>query len=661
MARGIADIYFNPGRGGTSYRTGFVDRPRQIMSDRQRPNYLSTPRFVDGRIIGPDRTRALGSSMSGPDALSRSGIASLPSAGSTQGISRMQSMGNALGNMFAGARLDPRNPLNSLRQSQRRVPPRANITTSQVPANRGSISNLVNQGMANMRTNQGSALREPDVMQTVVPSAPTMNANANRDRATMQGLTNVNLDRVSSEVKQGSANLGNQIMGMVSDTYASVMGKLPSAAEMQAITKNAIEKFKSVDTRLKQTSADISNLAVAAVKSAVNDRVSSARADTVGMDPYTAEDNMGPNILNKGSSEYRIKQMLNNAIPKEQSAGGITSLERRAMGPGMQSPTQRPPRVFTEDGSEIGSGQGGLPTPAVKAMSTTAAGARVDAGMMTGPEGAVPDSMATPLPDAVIDPTDSELNAGIDQSTDIAKEEPKSIMDFANMGMVEFGLRMAASGSPTALGAAAQAGKEMIEANAIREERKADRDFKTSMQKMSQDFTRAEGDKNRKLKENEINATFEDRKARLKITAEELGLSKKLTDAKIKNMTAEHKLALETLGVSKEKLKTTELGQRRSLFQSLIKSTADYVTASLESNYAYNQLPPEQASIKGKELFYARLQEGMNHESVKALLQSPEAIKLTDDFANKQFGGKGGPKIMGSYSADGGLTMNKAD
>ena len=653
MARGIADIYFNPSRGGTPYRTGFVDRPQQIMSDRQRPNYMSTPRFVDGRIVGPEQTRALGSSMSGPDALSRSGINSLPSAGSTQGISRMQSMGNALGTMFGRAAADPRNPLNSLQQAKRRVPPRANITTSQVPANRGSISSLVDKGVSNMRTNQGSTLMEPDAMPNVVPSAPTMNANANRDRATLQGLTNVDLGRVNTEVKQGSASVGNQIMGMVSNAYAEVMGKLPSSAEIQAITKNAIDKFKSVDTRLKQTSADISNLAVAAVRSAVNDRASSARADTVGMDPYTAEDNMGPNILNKGSSEYRIKQMLNNAIPKEQSAGGINSLGRMRQDPRKfdTPPTQSPPRVFMEDGSEIGS-DGRLPQP-VKAVPKT------DAGMMTGPEGAVPDSMATPLPDAVMDPTDSELNAGMDQSTDTAKEESKSIMDFANMGMVEFGLRMAASGSPTALGAAAQAGKEMIEANAIREERKADRDFKTSMQKMSQDFTRAEGDKNRKLKENEINATFEDRKARLKITAAELGLSEKLTDAKIKNMTAEHKLALETLGVSKEKLMTTELGQRRSLVQSLLKSTSDYVTASLKSNYQFNQLPPDQATLKVKNLFYARLKDGMNHDSVKALLQSPEAIKLTDDFANKQFGGKGGANIAGSYSADGGLTMRK--
>ena len=183
MARGIADIYFNPSRGGTPYRTGYVDRPQQILSDRRRPNYLSTPRFVDGRIIAPDQTRALGSSMSGPDALSRSGINSLPSSGSTQGINRMQSMGNALGNMIAGANTDPRNPLNSFRQS-------TNI---------------------------------PSVM-----PASTQNANANRDRATLQGLTNVDLGRVSSEMKTGAADVGNRIMGMVSDTYASVMGKMPS-------------------------------------------------------------------------------------------------------------------------------------------------------------------------------------------------------------------------------------------------------------------------------------------------------------------------------------------------------------------------------------------------------------------------------------------------
>ena len=279
--------------------------------------------------------------------------------------------------------------------------------------------------------------------------------------------------------------------------------------------------------------------------------------------------------------------------------------------------------------------------------------------MMSSVEGAVPDGMATPLPAAKIDPTDSELNAGMDQSTDTAKEEPKSIMDFANMGMVEFGLRMMASGSPTALGAVGQAGKEMIEANTIREERKSDRDFKTSMLRMSQEFTGAESDKDRKLKIEEIKNAQQSRKEKLRLQAKELGFTEKLTNAKIKSMDAEEALAIETLGISKEKLMTTELGQRRSLFQSLIKSTADYVTASLESNYAFNQLPPEEATKKGKALYFSRLQEGMNHPTVKALMQSPEAIKLTNELADKQFGGKGGPKIMGSYSADGGLTMNQ--
>jgi len=623
MARGIADIYFNPSRGGTPYRTGYVDRPQQILSDRRRPNYLSTPRFVDGRIIAPDQTRALGSSMSGPDALSRSGINSLPSSGSTQGINRMQSMGNALGNMIAGANTDPRNPLNSFRQS-------TNI---------------------------------PSVM-----PASTQNANANRDRATLQGLTNVDLGRVSSEMKTGAADVGNRIMGMVSDTYASVMGKMPSPEEMQVMTKNAIDKFKSVDTRLKQTSADISKLATAAVRSAVQEitpsgvrsrTMGNTTAGTMGMDPYTAEDNMGPNILNKGSSEYRIKQMLNNAIPREQSDGGINSLGRMRQDPRkfVTPPTQRPPRVFMEDGGEIGSGQGGLPPPAVNPLSK----ARADASMMSSVEGAVPDGMATPLPAAKIDPTDSELNAGMDQSTDTAKEEPKSIMDFANMGMVEFGLRMMASGSPTALGAVGQAGKEMIEANAIREERKSDRDFKTSLQRMSQEFTGAESDKDRKLKIEEIKNAQQSRKEKLRLQAKELGFTEKLTNAKIKSMDAEEALAIETLGISKEKLMTTELGQRRSLFQSLIKSTADYVTASLESNYAFNQLPPEEATKKGKALYFARLQEGMNHPTVKALMQSPEAIKLTNELADKQFGGKGGSRVDFTFTKKRGFQSTKAD
>lgn len=380
MANGIADIFYNPRGGLRSYRTGFVDRPMQVRSDMRQPNYLSRPRFVDGRLVGPDQIRALGSGMSGPDALTRGGISSLPSAGSPQPLSRMQSMGNAIGNMFAGAAADPRNPF---------------VSTS--PVNRRPIS-----------------------------AAPSMNANANRDRATMQNMTNVDLGRVSSEVKQGSANLGNQIMSLVSDTYASVTGKLPTAAEMQAITKRAIDKFSQVDTRLRQTSAQVTNTAVAAVRSAIGELMpSGAQAQTqrgattprMGMDPFTEADNM-PN--RRGMSDYQIRGMLNQAMPQEQRGGGITSLERRAMGPGMQSPTQRPPRVFMEDGSEIGAEGGRLPqpvraVPTASAAPTTSAEARADASMMSSVEGAVPDALARPLPK---DATDSELNAGIDETFD---------------------------------------------------------------------------------------------------------------------------------------------------------------------------------------------------------------------------------------------------
>ncbi len=620
-ARGIADIYFNPGRGGTPYRTGFVDRPQQIMSDRQRPNYLSTPRFVDGRIIGPDQTRALGSSMSGPDALSRSGITSLPSAGSTQGVSRMQSMGNALGNMFAGARLDPRNPLNALQQSRTKI----------VPS---------------------------------IQFQPTQNANANRDRATMQGATNVDTGRVASEIKTGSANLGNQIMGMVSDTYASVMGKMPSAAEMQAITKNAIDKFKSVDTRLKQTSADVSNLAVAAVRSAVQElapagaqarTTGNTTAGTMGMDPYTTDDNM-PN--SRGMSQYQVRGMLNKAMPREQSAGGITSLERRAMGPGMQSPTQRPPRVFMEDGGEIGSGQGRLPQP-VKAVPKTAAGAKADAGMMTGPEGAVPDSMATPLPDAVMDPTDSELNAGMDQELDNRAPAEKTENDFANMTLVELGLNMMASDKPTVLGMFGDAAQKTLAAKTVREEKAADRKLKQDMAQLERDFRMGEGDKNRKLEKEKIDNIYEARMAEVRFQSDKLNIDEKLINARITGLRAESRVADKMLNLKERELTSKDIRADQSLFQTVWKTTSDLVIAANKSNYNLNRMEPSKAAEKLTSLVEDRLLATVGSSAAGRAFSSPAFKEFIKQESLKKYGGKGGPKIMGSYSADGGLTMNQ--
>jgi len=621
-ARGIADIYFNPGRGGTPYRTGFVDRPQQIMSDRQRPNYLSTPRFVDGRIIGPDQTRALGSSMSGPDALSRSGITSLPSAGSTQGVSRMQSMGNALGNMFAGARLDPRNPLNALQQSRTKI----------VPS---------------------------------IQFQPTQNANANRDRATMQGATNVDTGRVASEIKTGSANLGNQIMGMVSDTYASVMGKMPSAAEMQAITKNAIDKFKSVDTRLKQTSADVSNLAVAAVRSAVQElapagaqarTTGNTTAGTMGMDPYTTDDNM-PN--SRGMSQYQVRGMLNKAMPREQSAGGITSLERRAMGPGMQSPTQRPPRVFMEDGGEIGSGQGRLPQP-VKAVPKTAAGAKADAGMMTGPEGAVPDSMATPLPDAVMDPTDSELNAGMDQELDNRAPAEKTENDFANMTLVELGLNMMASDKPTVLGMFGDAAQKTLAAKTVREEKAADRKLKQDMAQLERDFRMGEGDKNRKLEKEKIDNIYEARMAEVRFQSDKLNIDEKLINARITGLRAESRVADKMLDLKERELTSKDIRADQSLFQTVWKTTSDLVIAANKSNYNLNRMEPSKAAEKLTSLVEDRLLATVGSSAAGRAFSSPAFKEFIKQESLKKYR-KPGSGADFTFTKERGFQPTKAD
>ena len=622
MARGIADIYFNPGRGGTSYRTGYVDRPQQIMSDKQRPNYLSTPRFVDGRIIGPDRTRALGSSMSGPDALSRSGINSLPSAGSTQGISRMQSMGNALGTMFGRAAVDPRNPLNALQQSRTKI----------VPS---------------------------------IQFQPTQNANANRDRATMQGATNVDTGRVASEIKTGSANLGNQIMGMVSDTYASVMGKMPSAAEMQAITKNAIDKFKSVDTGLRQSSADITKLAVAAVRSAVQElapagaqarTTGNTTAGTMGMDPYTTDDNM-PN--SRGMSQYQVRGMLNKAMPREQSAGGITSLERRAMGPGMQSPTQRPPRVFMEDGGEIGSGQGRLPQP-VKAVPKTAAGAKADAGMMTGPEGAVPDSMATPLPDAVMDPTDSELNAGMDQELDNRAPAEKTENDFANMTLVELGLNMMASDKPTVLGMFGDAAQKTLAAKTVREEKAADRKLKQDMAQLERDFRMGEGDKNRKLEKEKIDNIYEARMAEVRFQSDKLNIDEKLINARITGLRAESRVADKMLDLKERELTSKDIRADQSLFQTVWKTTSDLVIAANKSNYNLNRMEPSKAAEKLTSLVEDRLLATVGSSAAGRAFSSPAFKEFIKQESLKKYR-KPGSGADFTFTKERGFQPTKAD
>jgi hypothetical protein len=72
-------------------------------------------------------------------------------------------------------------------------------------------------------------------------------------------------------------------------------------------------------------------------------------------------------------------------------------------------------------------------------------------------------------------------------------------------------------------------------------------------------------------------------------------------------------------------------------------------------------MEPSKAAEKLSALVEQRLLATVGSSSARRAFNSPAFKEFLNNQSLKKYGGKGGPKIMGSYSADGGLTMNKAD
>ena len=98
------------------------------------------------------------------------------------------------------------------------------------------------------------------------------------------------------------------------------------------------------------------------------------------------------------------------------------------------------------------------------------------------------------LQQSQIDPgTDAELDAGIDQKVDAEKDN--SFKFDPNMDLVSLGLQVAAAASKpgaTFLGSLAQGGLNHLNEKQKRELIKEDREYKKSVMKMEQKFTRSE-------------------------------------------------------------------------------------------------------------------------------------------------------------------------
>lgn len=226
------------------------------------------------------------------------------------------------------------------------------------------------------------------------------------------------------------------------------------------------------------------------------------------------------------------------------------------------------------------------------------------------------------------------------------------------MTLVELGLNMMASDKPTVLGMLGDAGQKTIAARTVREEKRADREFKERMATIERDFRRDEGDKNRALQREKIDNAYETRKEEARIASEKLGIDSKLVDARIKALDAEQSIAKKMFGLKERELESKDIRADQSLYQTLFKSTSDLVIAANKNNYNLNQMEPSKAAEKLSDLVMQRLKSTVGSTSAGRAFNSPAFKAFVFEEAGKKFfGGGGGGKIAGSYSADGGLTM----
>ena len=215
----------------------------------------------------------------------------------------------------------------------------------------------------------------------------------------------------------------------------------------------------------------------------------------------------------------------------------------------------------------------------------------------------------------------------------------KGFFENANMGMVEFGLRMASAASKpgaTALGAAADAGVAMIDSKALRDAKKADRDFKESLQKGLIDARESEGKKDRKsrltLAESEAKSLFARQRELLRSREETAGFK---LEEQIRANKATEAYYLKNLASKSAGHKSASLNSQRAYLGELVKIAGGFAKAD---SIQLRTLPPAEALAKRMEILSSGMKSLMGSDLARGI--DPALIsEITKEQAETELGG----------------------
>ena len=229
----------------------------------------------------------------------------------------------------------------------------------------------------------------------------------------------------------------------------------------------------------------------------------------------------------------------------------------------------------------------------------------------------------------------------------------KGFFENANMGMVEFGLRMASAASKpgaTALGAAADAGVAMIDSKALRDAKKADRDFKESLQKGLIDAKESEGKKDRKsrltLAESEAKSLFARQRELLRSREETAGLK---LEEQIRANKATEAYYLKNLAAKSAGHKSASLNSKRAYLGELVKIAGGFAKAD---SIQLRTLPPAEALARRMEILNSGMKALMGGDLARGI--GPDLIaEITRKQAETDLGSSGGakPKVIPKVGA----------
>ena len=222
------------------------------------------------------------------------------------------------------------------------------------------------------------------------------------------------------------------------------------------------------------------------------------------------------------------------------------------------------------------------------------------------------------------------------------KAVKKGFFENANMGMVEFGLRMAAAASKpgaTALGAAAEAGVAMIDNEALLDAKKADRDFKESLQKGLIDARESEGKKDRKsrltLAESEAKSLFARQRELLRSREETAGFK---LEEQIRANKATEAYYLKNLASKSAGQKSASLNSQRTYLGELVKIAGNFAKAD---SIRFAAMDPAEALAGRMKLLSSGVKSLMGSDLARGIDPSLLA-EITKEHAETELGGAGG-------------------